>query len=54
MLWHLSKIKEPFIFKQTNRKKKKKMMKVLCTDMGNLGIEVKMKIQKMGYCRTGA
>ena len=28
--------------------KKKKKMKVLSTDMGNIGIEVKMKIQKMG------
>ena len=28
-------------------------MKVLSTDMGNIGIEVKMKIQKMVKCRTG-
>ena len=28
-------------------------MKVLSTDMGNIGIEMKMKIQKMGKCRTG-
>ena len=27
---------------------KKKKIKVLSTDMGNIGIEVKMKIQKMG------